>query len=784
MNKLLWLALIVMWYALPVTAATINVTTTTDEYGPNLFGCSLREAIHASEIAAAFGGCTAGGGLFGDIIALPAGVYKIQIPPSGADDLSSGDFNVNGHTLSFQGVGARQTIIDGAGLDRVFNINLTTQGVSFSKLAIRGGAGLGGQVGGGILAQNGTLQLRDVVVAGNKASLGGGLYAAGQSSLSIQRSAFLDNSSDSRGAGLFLQDATSATLENVTISHNHAHAGGGGIAFAGAGSYALNDATVAYNTSGLNGTTQNGGAGLYASSSVGLTVSLANSIVAGNLAIDRIVPDFGNDCDRMTLTSRDYNLIQDVTASCPITGATAHNLYNVDPLLLPVFDYGSGVPTQALLPESPARAAGNPANPGSGGGACASDDARGVNRSAVAPRCDIGAYQYYADFNINTMADLPDSAPGDGQCRAANGSCSLRAAIQEASASTTFRTAHVPAGQYLVNYTDPNNTNTGLNLASNFPVTVIGDDTANTVIKAAGGAANIGIVLSASATNLQSAGLALARFTLAGGNAQDVMGSSGLLVASMPVMLDALNLRDNIACRGALELFNANVQGYGLTINGNLASQPSHDSQCDSGGGAFVTGGSVLALTNSTISGNRALRSGGGIYVQNSDVYLSNITIAGNVADFDNNGGESGGGIARDPSGGNVYMAGSILANNSRGAGSADDCAAVVSSLGYNLIRTTGGCTIAGNPQGDILGQDPRLSSLALQGGPTATRGLEAASPALDQIPHTACVDVFGNALRADQRGVIRHLDEFDVGPLCDIGAFEGLSDVIFADGF
>jgi hypothetical protein len=38
--------------------------------------------------------------------------------------------------------------------------------------------------------------------------------------------------------------------------------------------------------------------------------------------------------------------------------------------------------------------------------------------------------------------------------------------------------------------------------------------------------------------------------------------------------------------------------------------------------------------------------------------------------------------------------------------------------------------------------------------------------------------------LRADQRGVIRHLDEFDVGPLCDIGAFEGLSDVIFADGF
>jgi thioredoxin 2 len=66
-----------------------------------------------------------------------------------------------------------------------------------------------------------------------------------------------------------------------------------------------------------------------------------------------------------------------------------------------------------LLPESPARAAGNPANPGSSGDACAGDDARGANRNTVAPRCDIGAYQYYADFNIDTTADLPDSVPGE-----------------------------------------------------------------------------------------------------------------------------------------------------------------------------------------------------------------------------------------------------------------------------------------------------------------------------------------------------------------------------------
>src|ERR1051326_4443643 len=72
-------------------AATINVTTTTDEIAANRL-CSLREAIRAANLNAAIGGCPAGTGF--DHIVIPAGTYHLTIPGAGEIDDLSGDLAI------------------------------------------------------------------------------------------------------------------------------------------------------------------------------------------------------------------------------------------------------------------------------------------------------------------------------------------------------------------------------------------------------------------------------------------------------------------------------------------------------------------------------------------------------------------------------------------------------------------------------------------------------------------------------------------------------------------
>src|SRR5205085_4864712 len=62
-----------------------------------------------------------------------------------------------------------------------------------------------------------------------------------------------------------------------------------------------------------------------------------------------------------------------------------------------------------------------------------------------------------------------------------------------------------------------------------------------------------------------------------------------------------------------------------------------------------------------------------------------------------------------------------ILALNSAGAG--PDCFGNVTSQNFNLIKNLNGCVVALQPN-DRSGVDPRLGSLATNGGPTMTIAL------------------------------------------------------------
>ena len=196
-----------------------------------------------------------------------------------------------------------------------------------------------------------------------------------------------------------------------------------------------------------------------------------------------------------------------------------------------------------------------------------------------------------------------------------------------------------------------------------------------------------------------------------------------------------------------------------------------------SGGGIRNYGG--INLINSTISGNQADVSGGGIYNHASGTLEArNATIVGNTANADGIGVSSNGGGIKN-AGGTVNMFNTILALNIHAIESGgfltavdDDCNGTLNQLSYSLLTTTTGCTFTND--NSITGQNPKLESLADNGGPTQTHALKADSLAIDAGHPNGCKDTQANDLTTDQRGEGRPFDgDLDGAAVCDMGAYE-----------
>jgi CSLREA domain-containing protein len=293
-------------------------------------------------------------------ILLPAGTYRLTIPGQGEDQAATGDFDIT-EDLSIIGAGPASTIIDGGGLDRVFDAPAGNTNVTIAGVTIQNGD-VGAQDGGGVRG-GGSLTLTNSVVRNNHAGSGGGIDAIG--SVTVNACTIASNTSRSDGGGIAYLG--SLTIGDSTVSSNGAQGQAGGI-FA-SGQLDANNMT-------LVGNVGHGG---------GLTSGhVSNSILANNMNPS------GQAQDCVSLDSGGYNLIK-TTTGCTISGTTTGNVTGVDPTLGPLVNNGGPTSTAALLAGSPAIAAGNPATPGSGGGACTATDQRGASRPGG--RCDIGAYQ-------------------------------------------------------------------------------------------------------------------------------------------------------------------------------------------------------------------------------------------------------------------------------------------------------------------------------------------------------------------------------------------------------
>jgi CSLREA domain-containing protein len=745
---------------------TVTVTTTADEFGAGS-ACSLREALYAVSHAMPFGGCALAGGLF-DSINLPAGPYAISRAPIMGNPAAGGAFYI-ASSVVVNGAGADKTILDGGLIDRVLDIEPSNgSSVDLRGLALRNGLRpdndpfINNVAGLGIYAHFiGALALTNVVISdcGSVTGSPSALYAVGPA-VTLRATTIMRN----RALGVALVGTAASDLDNVTISGNaSANHTGGLLASGTSGAVALNSSTIAFNT----------GANVGGLSVNAATVNLRNSIIARNSVIARTQ---GADCNG-AIVSQGYNLIED-TNNCTIGGSTVGNLTAIDPKLAPLFDYGAGIPTHAVFPGSPARNAGNPAVPGSGGAACARTDARGIDRTLNQP-CDIGAYEYHADWRVNVLYDKHD-ANVDGVCEATalGGDCTLRAALDEANGATHFATIEVPDGRYQTALIPTAIANQGgaFAFSSNYPLTIVGAGADQTALD--------GSQIDAVLTTLGV--ISVHGVTLTGGSISQYNDAPLLLAGDVLIDRSVVSGNQGLGANGVSA--HGRVAFVDSTLSHNVTATKGNCFATHGGGGGalFVQQGALVNLLSTTIGDNESCAPGAAIFNDGGTLTLAFTTIANNATDDP---AVIGGGIASDINGGAWYIANSIIADNRDGSGAASDCATTVQVVGHTLLRDTSNCVLGGQAGLVLNGVDPRLTPLLMQGGSTPTIGLLPSSPAHGVLNSASdCVDSDGVEALADQRGDARYVGAgygANAGKTCDLGAYQGSNtDVIFTDRF
>jgi hypothetical protein len=316
--------------------------------------CTLREGLLA---AAAVGGS--------DIVNVPAGNY----------DLELGALTIAGDRLVGT-AGARLTVIDGGGIDRVLD-QPPAAAAPFSSqvtgVTITGGVTTG--AGGGVAVESGTLSILNSQIAGNRAANGGGVAVGTGATVVVIGSTIAGNTASAgrltRGGGVAVLGAAQLGVANSTVSGNIAvddavtnSAQGGGIYFPAEGQLVIWSATIANNTAAQGG-------GIAIGAGAGRTMT--DTILAQNSPGACLLAG--------SLTTTHDNLVQD--NSCGLQGAG--DVQGVNAALGSLANNGGPTDTRALPAGSLA------INEGSD--CYTAVDQRGVTRPDV---CDIGAFEYVA----------------------------------------------------------------------------------------------------------------------------------------------------------------------------------------------------------------------------------------------------------------------------------------------------------------------------------------------------------------------------------------------------
>ncbi len=148
-------------------------------------------------------------------------VYQLTRGGPADDDAVRGDLDITGN-ITIVGEGFNNSIIDGGGLDRVFDVHPGAT-LRLSGVTVRNGAApsIADTEGGGIRNQ-GILELDDVVLRENKADRGAGLYNAPGGKATVRSTSFVANEArvvtaeaESLGGGVYNASNAGAELPEL-----------------------------------------------------------------------------------------------------------------------------------------------------------------------------------------------------------------------------------------------------------------------------------------------------------------------------------------------------------------------------------------------------------------------------------------------------------------------------------------------------------------------------------------------------------------------------------------
>jgi CSLREA domain-containing protein len=424
-----------------------------------------------------------------------------------------------------------------------------------------------------------------------------------------------------------------------------------------------------------------------------------------------------------------------------------------------------------------------------------------------------------ADFNVNSVADKVDAAPGDGKCSTGGlvdgktPECTLRAAIDEINAlsksnpTKTYSIA-LPAGTYFLTasetcvYQEPGDPNllsrTTTSFCINGNLTLTGDDASTSIID--GGLASRIFVIGRSSVvavnqvTLQNA-VPLGDGFDGGGAAfnnegtlslaSDVFTQNQAGVLGAVIYNAAKLVVDNCVFDGNVGSAIASSTFDGLNDTSINASY-FHNNTAEQGPAVFAFDGARLQISNSTMTANTA-EGNGIVFTDNTPTTITNTTVSFNTiqntgalvsagdATMTLNNDTIYGNAATNVIGGLYLNTGRAVVSNSiiYGNGEVDCAVASLIDLGHNIIGAVIINTVNVCKTGNltVVGVDPRLGPLQLDGGAIATQNPLAGSPAINK--GSASVpggDAAGTCAALDERGTARGQS----GP-CTIGAAEAL---------
>jgi hypothetical protein len=266
--------------------------------------------------------------------------------------------------------------------------------------------------GGGIYNDTAWLTVGTSTVSSNSATYGGGIFNNAQGTVTLTSSTLSGNSvPNGSGGGIYDDSGSTVTVTESTLSGNSAGTSGGGIFINVSGlvtsTVTVTDSTLRSNSAGTSG-------GGICNNYPSITAS-KNTILAGNTAPGS--PDMSG-----PLSSQGHNLIGEATGGSGYdpTDLVGTSSNPIDPKLGPLQDNGGPTATMALLPTSPAIAAGDPTD-------ATEWDQRGPGYPRVVNGItDIGAFQ------VQTTLVFPVTNSKD------DGAGSLRQAILDANAASGF----------------------------------------------------------------------------------------------------------------------------------------------------------------------------------------------------------------------------------------------------------------------------------------------------------------------------------------------------------